>query len=243
MSGTRINKALAQAGVGSRREVERWIVDGRVLVNGEPAQLGQKLTARDRVTIDDEPVSINVTAASRAILYHKPVGEMSTRKDPQGRPTVFDKLPKLNAGRWISIGRLDLNTAGLMIFTTDGDLAHRLMHPSSSLEREYAVRVLGDVSPQTIRQLTTGVELDDGPARFKRVAEGGGRGANRWFRVVLTEGRKREVRRLWEAVGLKVSRLIRVRFGNVRLPRDLRPGEYRTLDTDQLEALRARAAS
>ena len=171
------------------------------------------------------------------LIYNKPVGELCTRDDPQGRTTVFERLPALDAGRWISVGRLDLNTAGLLIFTTDGELANHLMHPSSQYEREYAVRVLGEVNRRTVQKLTTAVELEDGVARFTRVREGGGRGANRWYRVVLTEGRQREVRRLWEAVGCKVSRLVRIRFADVKLPRDLRPGEFRELAGEQIEAL------
>ena len=195
MEAIRINKALARAGIGSRREVERWIREGRILVNGAPAQLGQKVTAGDRVLVDDEPVAVARLSSRRVLIYNKPVGELCTRDDPQGRTTVFERLPALDAGRWISVGRLDLNTAGLLIFTTDGELANHLMHPSSQYEREYAVRVLGEVNRRTVQKLTTAVELEDGVARFTRVREGGGRGANRWYRVVLTEGRQREVRR------------------------------------------------
>ncbi len=236
-AGTRINKALARAGCGSRREVEVWIREGRVTVNGQPAQLGQRVTATDKVRVDGKAVDIGGGQARCVLMYNKPVGELCTRKDPEGRATVFDSLPPVAEGRWISVGRLDINTSGLLLFTTDGELANRLMHPSYQIEREYAVRVLGEVTPDMLGRLTRGVKLEDGMARFKRVAEGGGSGANRWYNVVLTEGRQREVRRLWEALGLKVSRLIRTRFANVRLPRDLRPGQHRDLAPAQTEAL------
>jgi 23S rRNA pseudouridine2605 synthase len=235
--GVRINKALAQAGLGSRRKVETWITEGRIRVNGQLAQLGQQLEAGDQVTFDDQPVELPQDSERRLILYNKPVGEVCTRDDPEGRPTVFDSLPPLESGRWISVGRLDVNTGGLLLFTTDGALAHRLMHPSGEIEREYAVRVLGDVTDEALVALTTGVELDDGEARFMRVVPGGGEGANRWFSVVLAEGRQREVRRLWEALGYKVSRLLRVRFGNVSLPREMRQGAIIELHEDQIASL------
>ena len=234
---TRINKALSQAGVGSRREVERFIIAGRVTVNGKPAELGQRVGPTDRLVFDGKPIELGGRAPRRALIYNKPLGELCTRKDPEGRPTVFDSLPPLREGRWISVGRLDVNTGGLLIFTTDGDLAHRLMHPSNEFEREYAVRVLGNVTPAMLEKLTTGVRLEDGMASFHSVTEGGGEGANRWYRCVLAEGRQREVRRLWQALGLKVSRLLRIRFGSVRLPRDLRPGELREMPEEQIAAL------
>lgn len=237
--GVRINKALAQAGLGSRREVERWIRAGRLTVNGAPAELGQRVEASDKIQLDGEAVEARVEPdATHAIMYHKPVGQVCTRSDPSRRPTVFDALPEAPSGRWIGVGRLDLNTSGLILFTTDGELANRLMHPSSEIEREYAVRILGDLSGESIQRLMTGVELDDGPARFSDVQAGGGEGANRWYYVVLMEGRQREVRRLFEAVGHKVSRLIRVRYGNIILERDLKLGRSRPLTEQQLSGLK-----
>ena len=239
MDGVRINKALAQAGLASRREVERWIRAGRLTVNGEAASLGQRITHDDRILLDGEPVEARVDPpAAHAIMYHKPVGQVCTRTDPQKRPTVFEALPEAPSGRWIGVGRLDLNTSGLLLFTTDGELAHRLMHPSSQVEREYAVRILGDLSGESIQRLMTGVMLDDGPARFSDLQPGGGEGANRWYYVVLMEGRQREVRRLFEAEGHKVSRLVRVRYGNVILERDLKPGQSRPLTEQQSAGLR-----
>lgn len=236
--GVRINKALAQAGVGSRRAVEQLIREGRVRINDAPATLGQRVAETDRVTVDGEPVEIAAEPPAREVLvYHKPVGEVSTRSDPEGRRTVFDALPAPKAGRWIGVGRLDINTSGLLLFTTDGDLANRLMHPSAQVEREYAVRVLGDVSAEALNRLLNGVELADGVARFSDIQPGGGEGANRWYYVVLMEGRQREVRRLWEAVGVKVSRLVRVRYGNVILPRSMKPGASEPLDDAEVAAL------
>ena len=235
--GVRINKALAQAGLGSRRKVETWIAAGRIQVNGKPAVLGQQIEPGDSVTFDDDVVTLEDAAERQVIVYNKPVGELCTREDPEGRPTVFERLPPLASGRWISVGRLDANTGGLLLFTTDGALAQRLMHPSSEVEREYAVRVLGKVTDEALVKLTTGVELDDGMARFLRVVPGGGEGANRWYTVVLAEGRQREVRRLWEALGYRVSRLLRVRFGNVSLPREMRPGEILELREEQIGSL------
>lgn len=242
--GVRINKALAQAGVGSRRQVERWIRAGRLTVNQVPAELGQRITADDHVELDGTAISMaDEPAAPQIIMYHKPAGEVCTRSDPEGRPTVFERLPKLETGRWIGVGRLDINTSGLLLFTTDGELANRLMHPSSRIEREYAVRAFGDLSGESIAKLTEGVELEDGFARFTDVQPGGGEGANRWYYVVLLEGRQREVRRLFEAVGHKVSRLIRVRFGNVILERDLRLGKTEPLSDQQTSELRKLVAN
>lgn len=188
--------------------------------------------------VDGQRVDVKVESNNKQVLvYHKPVGEITGQRDPHGRPSVFDNLPAPAQGRWIVVGRLDINTCGLLLFTTDGELANRLMHPSSGLQREYAVRVLGNVTADVLKRLTQGVKLEDGMARFKRIKEGGGEGANRWFRVVLTEGRQREVRRLWEAVDCKVNRLIRVRFGNVNLDRTLRTGQTRLLSDAEVARL------
>jgi 23S rRNA pseudouridine2605 synthase len=234
----KLQKVLARAGLASRREIERWIAQGRLTVNGAPAHLGQRVGPENRIALDGWPVPLERLAPrGRVLVYHKPEGELCTRRDPQGRPTVFDRLPPLRAGRWILVGRLDVNSSGLLLVTDDGELAHRLMHPSSGIEREYAVRVFGEVPPQALARLTEGVRLEDGPARFESVRFAGGSGANRWYHVVIKEGRQREVRRLWEAVGAQVSRLIRVRYGPVVLPRGLRQGQYRVLEGETLAAL------
>ena len=240
----RLQKLLAAAGLGSRRSVEQWIRDGRVTVAGKVAQLGDRAAPGDEVCLDGRKLDLNPEqlTSRELLLYHKPVGEVTTRSDPQGRPTVFERLPQPKSGRWITVGRLDVNTSGLLLFTTDGELAHRLMHPSSEIEREYLVRVRGRPQPGLIRQLLEGVQLDDGPARFDRVsqeiAEGEpSDGLNTTFRVILHEGRNREVRRLWEAVGLEVSRLLRVRYGPIELPRELRPGTSRLADAKSIELL------
>jgi 23S rRNA pseudouridine2605 synthase len=233
----RLQKLLAQAGLGSRRTVEEWIRAGRVSIGGRLAQLGDRATSADEVRLDGVKLDLDRAAAPsrELLLYYKPVGEVTTRSDPQRRPTVFERLPPPRQGRWISVGRLDVNTAGLLLLTTDGELAHRLMHPSSEVEREYLVRLRGRPGPQVLRQLLAGVQLEDGPARFDRISaqgpdeEGAGRGHST-LRVVLHEGRNREVRRLWSAVGFEVSRLLRIRYGSVELPHDLRPGEARSAD-------------
>ncbi len=247
----RLQKLLAAAGLGSRRSVEQWIRDGRITVAGRVAQLGDRAAPGDEVCLDGRRLDLNPEqlTSRELLLYHKPVGEMTTRSDPQGRPTVFERLPQPKTGRWITVGRLDVNTSGLLLFTTDGELAHRLMHPSSEIEREYLVRVRGRPQPGLIRRLLEGVQLDDGPARFDRVlqeiaeADSSDGGLNTTFRVILHEGRNREVRRLWQAVGLEVSRLLRVRYGPIELPRDLRPGTSRLADaklTDELAAVALR---
>ena len=236
----RLQKILARAGYGSRRQVEDWIRAGRIRVNGKPAELGLGVTATDTIEIDGRTVAVTAALGQPApltLLYHKPVGELTTRADPEGRPTVFDRLPPLKTARWIAVGRLDLNTAGLLLLTTDGELANRLMHPSSEIEREYAVRVLGTVSPEVLEHLLDGVELDDGRAAFASLRDAGGSGANHWYHVTLKEGRNREVRRLWESQGVTVSRLMRVRFGPIGLPRELRPGRHRALTRPEIIAL------
>lgn len=236
----RLQKVLARAGYGSRREIESWIAAGRISVDGEVAQLGQCVSGREDIRVDGRTIALAATIdrqTQRTLLYHKPVGELTTRSDPEGRPTVFDHLPVIKTGRWISVGRLDLNTAGLLLLTTDGELANRLMHPSYEIDREYAVRVLGPVEAPVFERLLKGVELEDGRAAFATIDDAGGRGANHWYHVTLKEGRNREVRRLWESQGMTVSRLIRVRFGPVSLPRGLRPGKYRELPRPDVNAL------
>ena len=235
----RLQKVLAEQGLGSRREIEVWISEGRVRVNGQVAKLGDRVSAADRVRVDGREVRRRVRrdAEIQIIAYHKPEGELVTRRDPEGRPTVFRRLPRPKDGRWIAVGRLDINTSGLMLFTTDGELANRLMHPSREMEREYAVRILGTVPDGTLDRLTSGVELEDGPAHLDAVSARGGTGANSWYHVVLKEGRNREVRRLWEAVGCQVSRLIRVRYGNVELGRRLFPGVWRPLTDVERQTL------
>ena len=234
--GERLQKLLAAAGHGSRRQIEQWIRAARVTVDGRIATLGERATAAAEIRLDGKPLALVAAVADRELLlYHKPIGEMSTRSDPQGRPTVFDRLPAPRSGRWVMIGRLDVNTSGLLLFTTDGALAHRLMHPGSEIEREYLVRVRGGPTELALAQLRTGVTLEDGLARFERVeptideADLPTAGSHTWFRVVLREGRNREVRRLWQAVGYEVSRLSRLRYGPVELPAGLRPGQWRLL--------------
>ena len=222
----RLHKLLARAGFGSRREIERWISEGRITLNGAPAKLGDCATEKDDIRIDGRRLAARQVAAPerRVIAYYKPEGEVTTRSDPEGRPTIFENLPRLTQGRWIAVGRLDINTSGLLLLTTDGELANRLMHPSRAVPREYAVRVLGAVDEELLQRLKSGVQLDDGMAHFESIADAGGSGANHWYHVILTEGRNREVRRLWESQGVKISRLIRVGYGPIALTRRLRPG-------------------
>lgn len=235
----RVQKILAAAGLGSRRAVEKWIDEGRVSVNGRVVALGDRAESQDRICVDGRPVARRpLEIESRTLMYHKPEGVLATRSDVQGRATIFEDLPPLRNARWITVGRLDMNTSGLLLVTTDGELAHRLMHPSYEVEREYVVRVLGVVTEEIRQRLLAGVPVDGKPARFRALEERGGSGANHWYRVVLAEGRYREVRRLWEAVGAQVSRLKRVRFGPVTLPRDLRPGQSRAVDLQTLRQLR-----
>jgi len=211
--------------------MEAAIASGRLLVNGARAALGQRVGSRDRVALDGHRVSLRFEGgAPRLLLYHKPAGELVTTRDPSGRPTVFDHLPRMRGSHWIAIGRLDFNTGGLLLFTDSGELANRLMHPSSEIEREYAVRVRGELSREQLRTLAQGVALEDGPARFDSISAGGGTGSNRWYQVVLREGRNREVRRMFEALGITVSRLMRVRFGPIQLPSHLRRGQWRELE-------------
>ncbi len=239
----RLQKVLAGAGIGSRREVEQWIKAGRITINGNVATLGQKVSGREKILVDGRPVpALRKTRPSpRVLVYHKPSGEVCTRSDPEGRPTVFDRLPPIQGSRWINVGRLDLATSGLLLLTTDGSLANALMHPSREIEREYAVRVQGTVSDATLERIRAGISLDDGVARFDRVERTGGDASNQWFSVVVSEGRNRLVRRVWEAVDCRVSRLIRVRYGPVGLSRSLRPGHHRLLKDKELEALYAAA--
>ena len=243
-SGERIQKILAAAGWGSRRELETLIAEGQVLLNDQPAQLGDRAHPGDwlrlglrRLQVKNQGLGSASTGLPRVLLYYKPEGELVTRKDPQGRRTVFASLPRLDSGRWIAVGRLDINSAGLLLFTPDGELANRLMHPSQQIEREYAVRVLGQVTDEMRNRLQQGVELEDGPAHFASVLDAGGEGANRWYQVMLREGRNREVRRLWESQGLKVSRLIRIRFGPIQLGSYPRTGQHRELDKEEVRAL------
>ncbi len=232
----RLQKVLAQRGLGSRREIERWIEAGKVLVNGEPAVLGTKVSASDKISIDGHNVQ-SAAMRQRVILYNKPIGEVCTRSDPEGRITVFERLPELVGQRWINIGRLDINSAGLILFTTDGDLANKLMHPKANIEREYAVRILGPVTEKILRNVTTGVTLDDGTfAKFESANFVGGKGANLWYDVTLKRGLNREVRRIWESQGLQVSRLIRIRYGNIKLPKDLAEGRYIELNYESVKA-------
>jgi len=233
----KLHKVLADAGIGSRRDMEEMIIAGRVSVNGEPAHIGQRVLASDQVRVNGKPLARKAPGrAPRVLLYHKPVGEIVTQEDPGARPTVFEKLPKVSGGRWVAVGRLDLNSEGLLIFTTSGELANRLMHPRYEVEREYAVRVLGEVTEEQRQKLLDGVELQDGPAKFSRVDEAGGEGANRWYRVAISEGRNREVRRIFEAIGLTVSRLIRIRYGSVQLPRSLARGRFQELAPEWVQA-------
>ncbi|MGC8518621.1 MAG: pseudouridine synthase [Steroidobacteraceae bacterium] len=250
----RLQKLLASAGVASRRQIEQWIREGRLTLDGRVAQLGERAGTESDVRLDGRKLQLSPDPGARsaeALLYYKPVGEVTTRRDPQGRPTVFDRLPAPRSGRWIVVGRLDVNTAGLLLFTTDGAVAHGLMHPSRQIEREYLVRVRGRPAPQTLQRLQQGIMLADGPAAFDRILEqrpsesippGSPYGQNAAYRVVLHEGRNREVRRLWEAAGHEVSRLLRIRYGPVALPQDLRPGGWRRLEPAVLAALEAAAA-
>ena len=227
----RIQKFLASQGAGSRRQIDSLLQQGRISVNGKAAKPGDQVDGGEKIAIDGKPLRIRRQRSKpRLLMYHKPVGEVCTRNDPDGRDDVFAHLPVLQQGRWVGIGRLDINTSGLLLFTDDGEFANRLMHPSFEVEREYAVRVRGAVSPEMLQRLRDGVTLDDGPAHFDDIIDAGGSGTNHWYHVVLKEGRNREVRRLWEAVGVEVSRLVRVRYEGFTLPKWLKPGKYRYFD-------------
>ncbi|AHL75842.1 pseudouridine synthase [Stutzerimonas stutzeri] len=238
--GEKLQKVLARIGLASRRDVETWISAGRVKVNGAVATLGQRVDLHDAIAIDGRLLKREEAAevVRRVLIYNKPDGEICTRDDPEGRPTVFDRLPRPKEGRWINIGRLDINTTGLLLFTTDGELANRLMHPSYEMDREYAVRVRGEVDDEMIERLKTGVMLEDGPARFTDIQQApGGEGFNHWYHCVVMEGRNREVRRLWESQGLVVSRLKRVRFGPVFMTSDLPMGRWREMSQSEVDIL------
>jgi 23S rRNA pseudouridine2605 synthase len=233
----KLHKVLARSGLGSRREMERWIEKGRVAVDGKIATLGDRVGHKARIEVDGKAIESAAQQKTRVLLYHKPPGEVCSRKDTEGRKTVFDRLPKLAVGRWISIGRLDFNTSGLLLFTTDGELANVLMHPSSNIEREYMVRVKGEVSDATIETLQAGVMLEDGTARFTDIQDGGGEGSNHWYYVVIMEGRTREVRRLWESQDCVVSRLKRTRYGNVFIPSHVKQGMWVELGIKEVKDL------
>ncbi len=230
---------LAHAGLASRREIETWIENGEVLLNGNPAKLGDRWKEGDRLTVRGRPFNVEKrhSQETRVLAYHKPTGEVVTRRDPEGRPTIFTQLPRLEIGRWINVGRLDINTQGLLLVTNNGDLAHKLMHPSQEIEREYAVRVLGNIGDDMLERLKQGVELDDGPAHFNSIADAGGEGANHWYHVTLSEGRNRIVRRLWESQNVAVSRLIRIRFGNIILPPHIKARTYTELTPEERDKL------
>jgi 23S rRNA pseudouridine2605 synthase len=237
----KLQKVLANAGIGSRREMEKWIEAGRISVNGKLATLGDRVEPADKIRVDGNPLSTSSDAPTcRVLMYNKPEGELCSRKDPEGRPTVFDRLPAIKNGRWIAVGRLDINTSGLLLFTNDGELANRLMHPKHEVEREYSVRVFGEVEDIMLKRLTDGVELEDGKAKFTEIVKkpGDEESQNTWYNVSLSEGRNREVRRLWESQGLQVSRLIRVRYGTLELQKRLPQGGWVELGLPDLNTLR-----
>jgi len=235
----KLQKVLANRGLGSRRAMEKWIQEGRIKVNGEIATLGDRVEQTDRLQVDGRALSRTDEEADpvRVILYNKPEGQICSRQDPEGRPTVFDSLPRIKNQRWIAIGRLDINTSGLLLFTTDGELANRLMHPSYQIEREYSVRVIGKVDDAMLQRLRDGVELEDGSARFSDIQDGGGEGSNHWFYVVLMEGKNREVRRLWESQGVMVSRLKRVRYGHLFIPSRTKSGRWSDVEPAEIKRL------
>ncbi len=232
----KIQKMLAHAGLGSRRQIETWIQEGRITVNGKTAIIGDRMTHHDKVCVDGREIKLikSKNQKTRVLLYHKPEGEMCTRSDPEGRPTIFERLPLIRNSRWICVGRLDFNTSGLLLITNDGELANLLMHPRSNIEREYAVRIRGEVPPELVSKLQKGVQLEDGLARFDHLIDAGGGGSNHWYHVTVKEGRNRLVRRVWESLGFTVSRLIRIRYGNVYLPSGLRRGKYTELTDGEI---------
>jgi len=236
--GEKLQKLLAAAGLGSRRAMEQVIADGRVTVNGNVAKLGDRARSRDNIALDGKPVPVDdANQAPMVLIYNKPEGEICSRKDPEGRRSVFDRLPKIQGKRWIAVGRLDFNTSGLLLFTTDGVLANALMHPSSNIDREYLCRVLGHVDEETLQRLHEGILLEDGPASFTDIVDGGGEGANHWYYVAIMEGRNREVRRLWESQNVQVSRLKRVRFGKIFLPSKLKQGQWMQMPASEMKDL------
>ena len=234
----RIQKLLAHQGVASRRQIDLMLQQGRISVDGKLAKPGDQIDGREKIALDGKLIRIaNREARPKLMMYHKPTGQVCTRSDPEGRPDVFQNLPNLVQGRWVSIGRLDINTSGLILFTNQGELANRLMHPSYEIEREYAVRVHGAVNGEMLHQLSQGIELDDGIAKFDQIIDSGGQGTNHWYHVILKEGKNREVRRLWESVGVEVSRLVRVRYHNFNLPKWLKPGKYRIFEDEVVKRL------
>jgi len=241
-AGTRIQKVLSAEGMGSRRTIEAWIKQGRIQINGHVAQLGARISPHDQILLDNKALTLAFTRAAaltEVLLYHKPTGEICSQKDPEGRPSVFATLPKPKSGRWIMVGRLDFNTSGLLLFTNDGALANQLMHPRYGFEREYAVRVLGKISEAQIAELLQGVMLEDGPARLQRISYQGGEHANHWYRVVINEGRNREVRRIFQSLNISINRLIRIRFGAVTLPKSLKKGAFMLLSSAEINKLKA----
>lgn len=240
----KIQKVLANAGLASRRQIEDLLREERIIVNGKIAKLGDRITLEDKVRVDGREIYLikSQKTKRRVLLFHKPEGVICSRRDPEGRPTVFETLPSLRNGRWILVGRLDFNTSGVLLLTNDGELANQLMHPSAQIEREYAVRVQGVVTPTMRKKLLTGVKLEDGLAHFESIKDAGGEGTNHWYHVIVKEGRNRLVRRLWESQGVKVSRLIRIRFGNITLPRLLRRGRWAELSLDEINSLTGSSA-
>ena len=237
----KLQKVIASLGLASRREAERWIEAGRITINDTVAKLGDRVSENDMIYLDGKLISQQSSKEkTRVLIYNKPIGEICSRSDPKHSNNVFRNLPPLSTGRWIMIGRLDINTCGLLLFTNDGELANQLMHPSHEIEREYASRVLGEIDGLILEKLQKGVELEDGMARFDKIRFVGGEGANTWYHVVIKEGKNREIRRLWESQGIKVSRLLRIRFGNIELPKNLKPGSYKELPEKEIQQLRKR---